>query len=146
MLINVEDILDLPIKTFYRVPSPNKDPHHRFVYLLTKPIVGMNPRLSSNKILIGDKGFIYFLNVLSYSIGYIIEVPGAQTLHKPHHLMVGNLICENRKIGSIKTLHCDEHLTVLENRKNSVYLITATCCEDIPQPKIYDSSDEIGEN
>ena len=133
-MVYVEDILDLPLRVFYRLPSRMSSTFSRYVYLLNDPILGMHPKISKDKILIGTKGFVHYLNVLSYSLGYIIETPPMYTFENPSYLVIGSITSEHKHIGPIKTLYCDSNLTILQNKKHSSYLITGSYLSDIPQP------------
>ena len=134
--IHSDDILDFPLLTFCSVPTYIRNNQYlRLVYLINSPVINMTPTLSDTSIPIGQKGSIYFLNVLSYNLGYVFDVPISQTLHKSTYIIIGGEISSTfKQVGDISTSYYDQNILVLHNKKHGSYIITSANNIDIPQP------------
>ena len=134
MIVNNNCLLELPKNIFCQLPTLDKK-YLNYAYLVNKPIENTTPVLSDSKILIGNKGYIRYLNVSSYFLGYVLSTPKVQTYYNKYYILIGKTdYCEIKNIGEIKTIYCDDHLTVLHSKKQSSYLITFSYLGDIPQP------------
>jgi hypothetical protein len=133
----VERLIDLPIRKFCILSNSNT-PYNEYIYLLNLPIRGLNPTRSENKIPIGSRGFLKYLNTVSYNIGYIFELSKSCTTVYPTHILVGTIQSEMDQIGDISMLYCDNNISVVGNKKHSSYMVLPFCSKDIPQPIIGD--------
>lgn len=134
MMITNRCLLELSQRSFCQIPTLDQK-FLRYAYLINKPIENTVPVLSDNKVLIGNKGFIRYLNISSYFLGYVLYTPRVQTCYNKNYILVGKTdYCDLKSVGSIKTIYCDDNLTVLHSTKQSSYLITFSYLGDIPQP------------
>jgi hypothetical protein len=133
MCISVDNLIDLPVRTFCKLLK-NDSVYSEYVYLLNSPIRGLPTEKSTNKILIGGRGHLSYLNSVSYNLGYIFELPSAHTLMHTSHILIGAITSEMDSIGDISTLFIDNNITILQNKKHSSYLIVPVSIQDIPQP------------
>lgn len=136
-MIPIDTIFDIPVKRFTRLQSESNCFNTRIVYLLNSPIRGMAPEISQNKIAIGNSGNFYYLNNLTYNIGYLFEIQKINTAIYHTHICMGAMSDINlMDIGEISTLYMDENILVLQNKKHSSYMVLSTDIQNIPQPEV----------
>jgi hypothetical protein len=133
MTVPLDALLDLPVRKFCKLLK-NDSVYSEYVYLLNTPIRGLTTEKSKNKILIGGRGHLSYLNSVSYNLGYVFELPSAHTLMHSTHILIGSINSEMDAIGDISTLFIDNNITILQNKKHSSYLIVPVNNQDIPQP------------
>jgi hypothetical protein len=138
MPVLVDRLIDLPVKKFCVLSNGSTTSYNEYIYLLNPPIRGLNPVRSENKIPIGSRGFLKYLNTVSYNIGYLFELAKSCTTVYNTHILVGTIQSEMDQIGEISMLYCDNNISIVSNKKHSSYMILPICVCDIPQPIIGD--------
>jgi hypothetical protein len=133
MQLSADFLSDFPLRKFCSLVK-TETVYNEYVYLLNHPIRGIVPEKSSNKISIGSRGFIRYLNAVTYNLGYIFEVPRAYTTMYPTHILIGSISSEIDHIGEVSTLYFDNNIIVLQNKRHSSYIVLPTYAQDIPQP------------
>src|ERR1035437_4490235 len=134
MSVSDESLTDLPLRTFCLLRTQKS--YDEYVYLLNAPIRGIVPARTKNKIPIGSRGFLCYLNAITYNLGYVFELPKVHTTVHPTHLLIGTISYELDNIGDISTLYMDANISVLQNKKHSSYIIIPRTSETIPQPTV----------
>lgn len=141
MKILVDNLVDLPVRQFCSLASKDST-YNEYIYLVNSPIRTLHPERSENKILLGTRGYLTYLNAVSYNLGYIFTLPKSDTIVYPTHILIGSTsalsLVNNTfdNIGPISTVYVDSNLIVLQNKKYFSFIILPQLAMDIPEPVI----------